>query len=94
MGVFEVNGRETFIVAVAVLFLGKWLTQKVDYLRSNNIPEPVTGGVIIALLAFFLHLTLDLDLSWDLSTRDLLLVVFFDVAVFAVVSGCCLLLSP
>ncbi len=77
MGVFEVNGRETFIVAVAVLFLGKWLTQKVGYLRINNIPEPVTGGVIIALLAFLLHLTLDLDLSWDLSARDLLLVVFF-----------------
>ena len=78
MNVIEISNRETFIVAIAVLFLGKWLTAQIDYLRRNNIPEPVTGGVIATVLVWLLGLTLGIELVWTLDTRDLLLIARHD----------------
>ena len=32
------------------MFIGKYLTRKIAFFREYNIPEPVTGGVLISLL--------------------------------------------
>ncbi|RLD75769.1 MAG: hypothetical protein DRJ10_14690, partial [Bacteroidetes bacterium] len=37
----ELDSRQTIIVAVLVLFLGKYLNKKFNILRKYNIPEPV-----------------------------------------------------
>ena len=42
--------RQTIIVAILVLFLGKYLTRKIAFLREYNIPEPVSGGLIASIL--------------------------------------------
>ena len=42
----ELSPRQTVIVAILVLFLGKYLTSKLAFLREYNIPEPVSGGLI------------------------------------------------
>lgn len=36
--------RQTVIVAILILFLGKFINRKVAFLREYNIPEPVIGG--------------------------------------------------
>ncbi len=46
----ELDARQTVIVAILVLFLGKFLTGKVAFLREYNIPEPVSGGLIASLI--------------------------------------------
>ena len=71
------DGKETLILAILTLFLGKFLNQRVGLLRHYNIPEPVTGGVLASLIFALLYSVSGNAASFDLSNRDMLLVVFF-----------------
>lgn len=73
----EFSVRDTLILAILVLFLGKYLTRKFKLLATYNIPEPVSGGIIASLLLSFLHFSYGLDVTFDLSMRDDLLIMFF-----------------
>jgi len=57
----ELDPRQTIIVAVLVLFLGKYLTRNIAFLREYNIPEPVSGGLIASILFGVLYVAFDLD---------------------------------
>jgi ESS family glutamate:Na+ symporter len=46
-------------------------------LRDFNIPEPVSGGLAVALLTWMLFSVFGAEVSFDLDTRDELLVMFF-----------------
>ncbi len=73
----QIDSRETVILAVLVLFLGKYLNRKVDFLSKYNIPEPVSGGVIASLVFACIYFIFGVTVNFDLSQRDALLVVFF-----------------
>ena len=73
----ELNPRQTVILAIFVLFLGRYLNQKIRFLREYNIPEPVTGGILASLLSAAFYFGVDIELAFDLGARDTLLVVFF-----------------
>ena len=73
----ELNTRQTLIIALLALFLGRFLVQKVTFLKKNNIPEPVVGGVFFCLINLLIYLLLGLEISFELEWRDILLVVFF-----------------
>lgn len=73
----EVDARQTLILAILALFAGKWLTSKIAFLRENNIPEPITGGLLAALLFTAIHLLGDTSFDFALHIRDALLLVFF-----------------
>ena len=73
----DVDARQTLILAILVLFTGKWLTLKIAFLRENNIPEPITGGLLAALLFTVAHLLFDTTFEFALQIRDALLLVFF-----------------
>jgi ESS family glutamate:Na+ symporter len=73
----SVDARQTLILAILVLFAGKWITTKVAFLRENNIPEPITGGLLAALLFTITHLLFDITFEFALPIRDALLLVFF-----------------
>ncbi len=45
----------TLICAVLVLLVGKFLVQRIRFLRDFNIPEPVAGGMVAAALIFAIH---------------------------------------
>jgi ESS family glutamate:Na+ symporter len=44
------DGRQTIILAILVLFLGKYLIGKIAFLRNFNIPEPVVGGLLASIV--------------------------------------------
>ena len=71
------DGRQTIIVAILVLFLGKLLIGKIAFLRNYNIPEPVVGGLIASLVFGLVYALLDLQFEFALGTRDNLLIAFF-----------------
>ena len=73
----ELSPRQTVIVAILVLFLGKFLTRKIAFLRDYNIPEPVSGGLIASIAFGVLYSAFDIELSFALQLRDALLVTFF-----------------
>ena len=60
-----------------VLFLGKRLNRELAFLRNYSIPEPVSGGLLVALLLTLLHVVGGPDFSFNLNSRDFLLVYFF-----------------
>jgi ESS family glutamate:Na+ symporter len=59
------------------LFLGKYLNHKIGFLREFNIPEPVTGGLLISVLLGIVHYVADFSFEFALATRDNLLIIFF-----------------
>jgi ESS family glutamate:Na+ symporter len=75
--VYTLDPRQTIIVAILVLFLGKYLSQKVTLLREYNIPEPVIGGVLISLLITVSFFLFDSYVAFSLEGRDTFLIIFF-----------------
>ena len=73
----EFSPRQTIIVAILVLYFGKFLTSKVAFLREYNIPEPVSGGLIASILFVALYGVFDLEFQFALQLRDTLLITFF-----------------
>ena len=71
------NSFLTATLGILVLFLGKALNQRVKLLQEFTIPEPVSGGLLVALLITVLHLLFGLEISFGMRARDLLLVYFF-----------------
>ncbi len=73
----ELDARQTIIVAILVLALGRYLNRKVRFLREYNIPEPVSGGILAALLSAAIYFGAGTELVFDMGNRDMLLIVFF-----------------
>ncbi len=74
---FVLDGRQTIILAILVLFLGKYLIGKIAFLRNYNIPEPVVGGLIASVVFGLLYELFDLQFEFALDVRDELLIGFF-----------------
>jgi ESS family glutamate:Na+ symporter len=62
---------------IVVYFLGVLATRRIAFLRDFNIPEPVTGGLLAALATLAIFVLLDVSVSFELETRDTLLIYFF-----------------
>ena len=60
-----------------VLFVGKRLNRELKALRDYSIPEPVSGGLLVAVLLTLLHVMGGPELNFNLGSRDFLLVYFF-----------------
>jgi ESS family glutamate:Na+ symporter len=73
----ELSTRQTIIIAILVLFIGKYLNKKIGMLQNYNIPEPVTGGVLASLIFAFIYFSFDFSFQFTLESRDNLLIVFF-----------------
>ncbi|MBE0362371.1 glutamate:Na+ symporter, ESS family [Pseudoalteromonas ulvae UL12] len=75
--VLELSQRQTIIIAIFVLFLGKFLNKHISFLKEFNIPEPVTGGMVASLITGALYLMFDYVVEFELNARDQFLLIFF-----------------
>ncbi|MHC8359321.1 sodium/glutamate symporter [Pseudomonas sp. LS2P72] len=66
----------TLVAASLVLLLGRGLVTRIGFLRSYNIPEPVAGGLVVALLLLALR-AVDIDVRSDTSLQTPLMLAFF-----------------
>ncbi len=73
----EIGGNLIVVVGVLVLFLGEFITRHVTFLREINIPTPVTGGLICSVAIAVLAAVGGVNVDFDLTLRDSLLLVFF-----------------
>ncbi len=64
-------------VGLVVYLLGEGINNRVGLLRRLNIPDPVTGGLIFALVTWGLFRAGIAEIGFDTHTRDLLLLMFF-----------------
>ncbi len=77
MNTFAADSFLTFTIAILVFFIGVHVNKSIPFLRKYNIPEPVTGGLIAAVFALALYLITGTEITYQLDTRDILLVYFF-----------------
>ncbi|MGK7947632.1 MAG: sodium/glutamate symporter [Xenococcaceae cyanobacterium] len=73
----NITPRQTLIITILVLFLGKYINKKIAFLRNFNIPEPVTGGVLASILFGLLYWLFAVQLEFSLGMRDVFLLIFF-----------------
>lgn len=66
----------TLVAASLVLLLGRGLVMRVGFMRSYNIPEPVAGGLVVALLLLLLRM-FDIEIRFDTSLQTPLMLAFF-----------------
>jgi ESS family glutamate:Na+ symporter len=67
----------SLLLAIAVLLLGTLINRKVRFLSANNIPDPITGGLIFAAFASVTALVAGLRLGIDQTLKPVLLLMFF-----------------
>ena len=68
---------QTVAVAVVVLFLGKLLRHRVQFLETFCIPAPVVGGLVFAIFSCVMHAAGLLDLNFDDTLKEVCMVLFF-----------------
>src|SRR5262245_46126916 len=77
MTTIETPGFLTFTIAIVVFFLGSGLNRMVGPLKRWNIPEAVSGGMVAALVTLAAFRLLDIEVTFELGARDVLLLYFF-----------------
>lgn len=75
--VWQVDTFLAVTIGIVVLFLGKRLNRLVPVFGRYSIPEPVTGGLFVAIILFAIHSFADISIEFELGARDALLVYFF-----------------
>ncbi len=73
----ELGLVETGAAALAILFLGYLLNRLIPPLRNYNIPEPVVGGIVFALLSSLLYSQFGFSLRFDMTLKSPLMLIFF-----------------
>lgn len=67
----------TVTLGFAVFLMGARLNARVEVLRRFNIPEPVTGGLLAALVVLAVYLFSGRAVEFEMASRDFFLVLFF-----------------
>ena len=71
------NAYHTLIVAAIVMLVGHWLVFRIKFLSSFNIPEPVAGGLLAALIITVLNATLGLKFKLNADLQTTFMLMFF-----------------
>ena len=63
----DVDVAWTIIVAVVVLYAGRFLTSRIPFLQEFNIPEAVSGGLLCSTVAAIIFLATNRQINFDLT---------------------------
>ncbi|KOO13941.1 sodium/glutamate symporter [Vibrio xuii] len=74
--IISVGPLESFLIAISVLFLGHFVNAKLPILKKFNIPEPIVGGLIVALIITLMHFY-GIDLEFSLPLQKIFMLMFF-----------------
>jgi ESS family glutamate:Na+ symporter len=72
-----IEGLDVLTVSILVIFLGRYLTTHIGVLERYHIPPAVTGGLLCSILTAVVNMVWDVEITFDLALRDLLLLFFF-----------------
>ncbi len=75
---WHVNLYFTIFLASLVLLLGRFLIQRIAFLKEYSIPEPVVGGLVVAVFLLVLRQFAGIRVDFESSTmQSLLMLTFF-----------------
>jgi ESS family glutamate:Na+ symporter len=81
MEIYQFSERQTIIIAILVLYLGKYLNKNIKFLQYYNIPDAVAGGVLASLFFGLFFAVFKWQIEFSLNVRDALLIVFLLLSV-------------
>ncbi|CAE6713592.1 sodium/glutamate symporter [Paraburkholderia domus] len=67
----------TLVTASLVLLLGNRLVGWIPLLRSYTIPEPVAGGLLVAIVLLILRTTSHIEVRFDTALQTPMMLIFF-----------------
>jgi len=73
---YSIGPLESFLIAISVLFIGHVVNSQIPSLKKYNIPEPIVGGLIIAVGITVLHFN-GVDLEFSLPLQNTFMLMFF-----------------
>ncbi len=71
------NGYYTLILATLVLLLGRYLVKRIKFLEDFNIPEPVAGGLVAAVIVYALNFFFGLSFNFQKELQTACMLMFF-----------------
>ncbi|MDE1493601.1 sodium/glutamate symporter [Xenorhabdus bovienii] len=74
---YHLDTYGTLVAATLVLLLGRKLVQSVPFLEKYTIPEPVAGGLLIAVILLVIKQFIGWEVGFDLSLQEPLMLTFF-----------------
>jgi len=74
--VYQIGELESFLIALSVLFIGRIICHYVALLKKYNIPEPIVGGLVVAVVITLLKLQ-GIELRFSLPLQDTFMLMFF-----------------
>jgi ESS family glutamate:Na+ symporter len=67
----------SLLAAIGMLLIGTLINRKVGVLSRYNIPDPVTGGLLFAVVASIVLATMDLEFTFAQPIKPIFLLMFF-----------------
>ncbi|MCP9758430.1 sodium/glutamate symporter [Aquitalea sp. S1-19] len=67
----------TLVAASLVLLIGRMVVARTSLLRTFNIPEPVVGGLLVAIILLVLRQSMGVQVQFDLAMQTPLMLAFF-----------------
>lgn len=71
------NGYYTLILATLVLLLGRFLVKRIKFLEDFNIPEPVAGGLVAAIVVYILNIIWGYSFNFHQGLQTATMLMFF-----------------
>ena len=73
----SLNMYQTAGIAMLLFVLGRFLTNRIEFLRKCCIPAPVVGGLIFALAHLALYLAGIIQFTFDENVKNFFMTLFF-----------------
>ena len=77
MDTIAVDPYYTLIVATLVLLVGRLMVDRIKFLQDFNLPEPVAGGLLAAVIIYILHVSTGVSFAFDKGLQDSFMLIFF-----------------
>ena len=74
---YQFDAFMTIVAAVAVLLVGYVCVNKVSILKKYNIPEPVAGGLVAAVITYILFKSSNITINFDTNIQQIFMLMFF-----------------
>jgi ESS family glutamate:Na+ symporter len=77
MNISNIGGYGSLVAASLVLLFGRMLVSRIAVLKALTIPEPVAGGLVVALLMLLMQQLIGFTVMFDTSLQTPLMLAFF-----------------
>lgn len=74
---YSLNPIYSLLLAVLVLYVGRILNKYIPFLNKYNIPEPVAGGLVGAIIFYIAHQFLNITITVNKPMQDVFMLMFF-----------------